>query len=192
MVFVWLALSRVSKLGGEFLPEFREGHFVLGVSSVPGTSLGEMRRIGEQVSKALLANPHIATIEQQIGRAELGEDTFGPHKSEFHVDLKPMSAEEEEGVAAEIKKILGDIPGIKFEVMTFLADRIGESISGQTAPVVVNVFGENLDDLDAKAAEVAKALESVPGAAEVEDISRRVRLPPRSLGTARGLRAASA
>ncbi len=173
VVFVGLALSRVSKLGGEFLPEFREGHFVLGVSSVPGTSLGEMRRIGEQVSKALLANPHIATIEQQIGRAELGEDTFGPHKSEFHVDLKPMSAEEEEGVAAEIKKILGDIPGIKFEVMTFLADRIGESISGQTAPVVVNVFGENLDDLDAKAAEVAKALESVPGAAEVE-----VKAPP--------------
>lgn len=173
VLFVGLVLSRVSKLGGEFLPEFREGHFVLGVSSVPGTSLAEMRRIGEQVSKALLANPRIATIEQQIGRAELGEDTFGPHKSEFHVDLKPTSAEEEEGMAVEIKKILGEIPGIKFEVMTFLADRIGESISGQTAPVVVNVFGENLDDLDAKAAEVAKALESVPGAAEVE-----VKAPP--------------
>ena len=174
LLFVVLALSRVSTLGGEFLPEFREGHFVLGVSTAPGASLGETRRIGEQISKALLSNPHIATVEQQIGRAELGEDTWGPHKSEFHVDLKAnLSADEEEGASAEIRKILEAVPGIQFEILTFLGDRIGESISGQTAPVVVNLFGENLDDLDAKAAEIAKALESVPGAAEVE-----VKAPP--------------
>jgi CzcA family heavy metal efflux pump len=173
LVFVLLALSRVSSLGGEFLPEFREGHFVLGVSTAPGASIAEMRRIGGQISTALLANPHIATVEQQIGRSELGEDTWGPHKSEFHVDLKPLTPEEEEGVSGEIRKILEAIPGIQFEIMTFLADRIGESISGQTAPVVVNLFGENLDQLDAKAAEIAKALQMVPGAAEVA-----VKAPP--------------
>jgi len=63
--------------------------------------------------------------------------------------------------------VLEAVPGIQFEILTFLGDRIGESMSGETAPVVVNLYGENLDDLDAKAAEVAKALESVPGAAEV-------------------------
>jgi CzcA family heavy metal efflux pump len=172
-LFVIVALSRVSSLGGEFLPEFREGHFVLGVSAAPGTSLPEMMRIGEQVSKALLANPHIATVEQQIGRAELGEDTWGPHQSEFHVELKPLTGREEAGVSGEIRAILQQIPGIQFEILTFLADRIGESISGETAPVVVNLFGENLDELDAKAAEVARVLASVPGAAEVE-----VKSPP--------------
>ncbi len=29
--------------------------------------------------------------------------------------------------------------------MTFLGDRISETISGETAPVVVNVFGDDLD-----------------------------------------------
>lgn len=173
VVFVAFALTRVSTLGGEFLPEFREGHFVLGVSTSPGASIGEMRRIGEQVSKALLANPHIATVEQQIGRAELGEDTWGPHRSEFHVELKPLSSGEEKGVADEIHHVLENVPGIQFEVLTFLSDRIGESISGETSPVVVNLFGENLDELDGKAAEVAYALESVTGAAEVE-----VKAPP--------------
>ena len=173
VLFVGLALSRVSQLGGEFLPEFREGHFVLGVSTAPGASLDEMRRIGEQVSKALLANPHIATVEQQIGRAELGEDTWGPHKSEFHVDLKPLTPDEEEGVSGEIRQVLENVPGIQFEILTFLGDRIGESISGETSPVVVNIFGENLDVLDEKAAEVAHALEGVPGAADVE-----VKSPP--------------
>ena len=173
LLFVVVALSRLSSLGGAFLPEFREGHFVLGVSAAPGTSLPEMLRIGKQVSDALLKNPHIATVEQQIGRAELGEDTWGPHKSEFHVELKPLSGEEEEGVSKEIREILQAVPGIQFEVLTFLTDRIGESISGETSPVVVNLYGENLDQLDVMAADVAKALESVPGAAEVE-----VKAPP--------------
>src|SRR5213079_2534337 len=125
---------------------------VLGVSTAPGASLDEMRRIGEQVSKKLLANPHIATVEQQIGRAELGEDTWGPNKSEFHVELKALSSDEEEAVSGEIRKILESVPGIQFEILTFLGDRIGESISGETSPVVVNLFGENLDELDTKAA----------------------------------------
>src|SRR5262249_54304102 len=94
-LFVVFALSRLPTLGGAFLPEFREGHFVLGVSAQPGTSLPEMMRIGKQISDALLKNPHIATVEQQVGRAELGEDTWGPHKSEFHVELRPLSGEEE-------------------------------------------------------------------------------------------------
>jgi len=175
----------IPQLGGEFLPEFREGHFVLGVSTAPGASIDEMRRIGEQVSKALLANPHIATVEQQIGRAELGEDTWGPHKSEFHVDLKPLTSDEAEGVSDEIRKTLENIPGIQFEILTFLGDRIGESISGETSPVVVNIFGENLDVLDQKAAEVARALEGVPGAAEVE-----VKSPPGAPRIAVRLRAA--
>ena len=173
LLFVVVALSRLSTLGGAFLPEFREGHFVLGVSAAPGTSLPEMLRIGKQISDALLKNPHIATVEQQVGRAELGEDTWGPHKSEFHVELKPLSGEEEEDVSKEIREVLKAVPGIQFEVLTFLTDRIGESISGETSPVVVNIFGENLDQLDVMAADVAKTLESVPGAAEVE-----VKAPP--------------
>lgn len=76
-------------------------------------------------------------------------------------------------MAAEIRQLLEAVPGIQFEVLTFLGDRIGESISGETAPVVVNVFGENLDDLDGKAAEVAAALQTVPGASQVE-----VKSPP--------------
>ena len=125
------------------------------------------------MSDALIKNPHIATVERQIGRAELGEDTWGPHKSEFHVELKPLSGEDEAVVSNEIRDILKAVPGIQFEVLTFLTDRIGESISGETSPFVVNLFGENLDQLDVMAADVARALESVPGAAEVE-----VKSPP--------------
>src|SRR6266850_3262006 len=162
-----LALTQLPTGKGGFLPEFREGHFVLQVFAAPGTSLPEMLRLGGQISADLLENKDIATVEQQVGRAELGEDPWGPHRSEFHVDLKPISAEEEEKVAGDIEEILKKFPGIQFEVMTFLGDRISETISGETAPVVVNIFGDDLDVLDAKAREVAAVLNSVPGQKDV-------------------------
>ena len=164
-----LALARLPFLGGEFLPEFREGHFVLAVSTAPGTSLPEMLRLGQRLSTELLRNGHIATVEQQIGRAEQGEDPWGPHRSEFHVELQPgLPGEVQAQVEEEIRAVLAKMPGIQFEVMTFLGDRIGESISGETSPVVVNVFGDNLDGLDGTAREVARVLATVPGAADVQ------------------------
>ena len=159
--------------GGAFLPEFREGHLVLQVSAASGTSLAETLRIGTRISEELLKNEHIATVEQQAGRAERGEDTWPPHRSEFHVELKPIIGKEEEKMADEIRDVLKKFPGIKFEVLTFLGDRIGETISGETAPVVVNIFGDDLDVLDAKAREVENVLNTVPGNADVQ-----VKAPP--------------
>ena len=169
------ALTRVPALlgKGEFLPEFREGHFVLQVFAAPGTSFPEMLRLGRQISDQLLKHKHIATVEQQVGRAELGEDPWGPHRCEFHVELKPQHGEEEEKIAEDIRAILQQFPGIQFEVMTFLGDRISESISGETQPVVVSIYGDDLDVLDAKAREVARVMAAVPGASEV-----KVKAPP--------------
>ena len=118
--------------------------------------------------------PAIATVEQQIGRAEQGEDTWGPHRSEFHVELEPVGGRDA-GNARPTRSatVLAGYPGLQSKVLTFLGDRIGETITGETAPVVVNVFGDDLDALDAKAREVARVLAAVPGAADVQ-----VKSPP--------------
>ena len=192
MFFVFVlcvgAIAVLPFFGGEFLPEFREGHFVLQVNAAPGTSLPEMLRIGKQISDKLLDDQRIATIEQQAGRAEAGEDPWGPHRCEFHVELKPgLDGEAEEQVMRDIRKLLEAIPGIQSEVMSFLGDRIGETITGETAAVVVNIFGDDLDLLDAKAKAVAAVLESVPGGKDVQVKSppgaprMAVRLRPESL-----------
>jgi CzcA family heavy metal efflux pump len=167
------AATRLPFFGGEFLPDFREGHYVLQLLSAPGTSLEETVRVGTQVSQRLLENTNILTVEQQVGRAELGEDPWGPHRSEFHIELKPLSGAEMAKMADEIRDVLKEFPGLQYEVVTFLGDRIGETLTGETAPVVVNVFGDDLDLLDAKAREVAKVLHSVRGAADV-----KVKSPP--------------
>jgi Cu/Ag efflux pump CusA len=90
LVALLIALAMVPLLAGEFMPTFREGHFVAQVSArVPGTSFGEMTSLGRRISAELLRLPFIATVEQQVGRAEQGEDTWGSERSEFHIELKP-------------------------------------------------------------------------------------------------------
>ena len=51
----------------------------------------------------------------------------------------------------QLRAILEDYPGIQSEVVTFLGDRISESLSGETAQVAVKVFGDDLDTLEATA-----------------------------------------
>lgn len=162
--------------GGELLPPFREGHFVLQVQAVPGTSLPAMMQIGGEITKQLLTKKEIATVELQAGRAAQGEDTWEPNRCEFHVELKDnIPGREQAKLMDEIRDILDAFPGIQSEVVTFLGDRISETITGETAPVVINVFGDDLDVIDAKAREVAQVLGNVPGAADVQ-----VKSPPGS------------
>lgn len=156
------------QMGGEFLPVMREEHFVIHVSMAPGTSLAEMRRLGAILSKEILKTPGVATVEQQIGRAEQGEDPWGPDRSEFHVELTKMPAHEEEIVENRLRELLTRVPGIQFDIMTFLGDRIGESLTGETAPFVVQIFGDDLAALDRTAKEAAAILRQVPGAVDVQ------------------------
>ena len=156
-------------LGGTFMPDFREGHFVMQVSSsIPGTSLDEMLKLGERISKEVLALPYVQSIEQQIGRAELGEDTWGPHRSEFHVELKPDATVDQSVAQEELRGILEHYPGIQSEVVTFLGDRISESLSGVNAQAVIKIFGDDLDVLDKSAGKVVAALANVKGIVELQ------------------------
>ena len=162
------ALATLPFFGGEFLPDFREGHFVVGITMAPGTSLPEMKRLGKQITADLLKIPEIQSVSEQIGRAEGGEDTWGPQQGEMHIELKPGGGGDQGKVQEAIREVLAEFPGVQSEVLTFLGDRIGETISGETAQVVVNIFGDDLDLLDEKATEVAAALNQVSGAADVQ------------------------
>jgi CzcA family heavy metal efflux pump len=169
IIMVVVALGALPFVGGTFMPDFREGHFVLQVSStITGTSLDEMLEVGKRVSADVLALPYVSTIEQQLGRAELSEDTWGPHRTEFHVELKPDATVDQSAAQEELRGILEKYPGVQSEVVTFLGDRIGESLSGETAQVAVKVFGDDLDALDAAGDKVVAVLGKVPGVVDLQ------------------------
>ena len=162
------SLAALPFFGGSFLPELKEGHYIVHMSAIPGTSIAESLRLGRQATAELLRLPFVRAVSQRVGRAEKADDTNGTHYSEFEVDLKPLSGAAAEFAQADLRNALASIPGANFAVKTFLTERVEETLSGYTASVVVNVYGDDLDTLDAEAQRVAQALRQVPGAAEVQ------------------------
>jgi CzcA family heavy metal efflux pump len=162
------AIATLPFFGATFLPEFREGHYLIHMSAVPGTSLDESFRLGAEVTRALRRDPRVRSVAQRIGRAELSEDTWGTHYTEFEVDLVPLTGGDAETVQDDLRAILAGFPGVNFAIRGFLAERIEETLTGSTAELVVRIFGDDLDSLDVAARRVAETLGGIRGAADVQ------------------------
>ncbi len=160
-------------LDSKFLPELREGHYIIHTSSIPGTSLQESIRIGSKLTEQFMAQPGIESVSQWAGRAERGADTYGSHYSEYEVRLEAMSSAAQQQIKDRLRSILADFPGILFEANTFLTERIDETISGYTSPVVVNIYGNDLNQLDVQAQKIAGIMRDISGATDVQ-----LRSPP--------------
>jgi len=157
--------SALPFLGGEFLPDFRESNFVLFMAGKPDSSLPESVRVGGHLAEELQQIPGVVSIAQQIGRANLSEDTWGPNVSEVWVMIDDGA--DYDSTLNEIRERVDQIPGYQFQVKQFLRERIDEVLTGTKADVVIRVVGPELPVLRAKAAEISQAIESIDG---VEDL----------------------
>lgn len=106
--------------GRGLIPELKEGHFVVHLATVPGTSIEGSLQVGARIADALLKLPEVRSVAQRAGRAEESEDTFGPHYSELEVALKPgLSGDDTEKAEADIRRTLAGFVGVSASVMTF-------------------------------------------------------------------------
>jgi len=167
-VLLAISLAATGFFGGSFLPDLKEGHLILHLSTLPGTSLDQSIALGKTVTRELLQLPSVRSVSQRAGRAEQSEDTWGSHYSEFDIDFKPLSGEEMESAETEISERLEQIPGATFSLKPFLTERIEESMTGSTADVIVKLFGEDLDVLDSQAQILAQRVASIRGAQDVQ------------------------
>ncbi len=118
--------------------------------------------------------PGVKSVAEQIGRAENGQDPDTPNKSEFEVQIDPQKGHTASDIDAAIRDVFDDYPNQLVEIYSVLAERIGETLSGESAPFSVSVFGADLDVDDKAAADIAEVLEKVPGSGTV-----RLVVPPR-------------
>jgi CzcA family heavy metal efflux pump len=155
-------------LDSSFLPELREGNITVHMTAIPGTSLEESLRLGDRLTQALLQVPFVRSVAQRVGRAELGTDTMGTHESEIDVNLQAIKGTQVQASQDQIRRILAEVPGAVLTSNSFLTERINETLSGYGAAVAVNVFGNDLDQLDREAAQIARILAATPGGTEVQ------------------------
>lgn len=160
------AAAAMPFLGGSFLPRFHEGQFIVHMSAAPGTSLEESLRLGRPVMRALMRDPDVRYVAQTVGTTERAADLGGTGDSEFDVSLAP--GVDALGAEARIRKMLRGFPGVRFDINSFLKERINETMSGNPAPVAIEVFGGSQRRIDEAARRVAQVLAGQPGARRVK------------------------
>lgn len=162
-------------LPSSFLPEFHESNLVMQMAAPPGTSLAESVRMGKQVSLALKQLPGVVSVAQFAGRAELSEDTWGPEASEFHLTLDPRLEHYAE-ITEQVRARLEAMPGLSFNVLSYLKERMEEVMSGTTAQIAVKIFGPDLARLRTFGDKAAAMMRELPQVVDVY-IEPQVEIP---------------
>jgi CzcA family heavy metal efflux pump len=180
-MLIALGLGLFPLLKSQFIPALHEGHYIMHMTTVPGTSEQESLRIGKKVSARIRDIRGVKSVVQWVGRAPNGADTFGTHYSEFEIEIGAVSGPKQRRILREIREELsgesvdsdGDgvaeagFVGVNFAINTFLTERIEETISGYAASTVINIYGNDLDALDRDAQAIAAVIRSTTGAADV-------------------------
>jgi CzcA family heavy metal efflux pump len=168
------SLIAVNSMGRNFLPEFNEGALVVGLVTVPGTSLAQSDELAHLVEETLMRHPEIAAIGRRTGRAEEDEHVQGVEASEIDLTLD-MDAPARLGLPKRskaellqaLRADLAIIPGVQATFGQPISHRIDHMLSGTRASIAVKVFGDSLETLKSLATQVEDLMRGIPGVVDL-------------------------
>ncbi|MET0466375.1 MAG: CusA/CzcA family heavy metal efflux RND transporter [Chitinophagaceae bacterium] len=166
IIFI-IALFIFSKLGGEFIPQLREGDYAFHCILPQGTSLTQSVETSMQASRIIKSFPEVKMVVGKTGSAEVPTDPMPPEATDLIIVLKPQqewtTTTDYDELAAMIKEKLEVIPGVFFEANQPIQMRFNELMTGVRQDVAVKIFGENIDTLASLASRAALVIQSVKG-----------------------------
>lgn len=153
------------RAGKEFLPPFNEGTLTIAVALPPGSSLEQSREVGGSVEKAILGIEGVKSVARRTGRAEEDEHANGVNVSELEVDIDLTGGKEKDEIIAEIKDAFADLnlQGANVSIGQPISHRIEHLLSGVRAPLVIKLFGSDLDELQTYGQRIRDMLADIPG-----------------------------
>ncbi len=160
-------------LGVEFVPRLEEGNIIIETRNLPSISLPEAVKVSTNIERAIKNVPEITTVVCRTGRPDLATDPMGVYQTDVYVMLKPRerwrSGMTKEKLVDELRQLLAEqVPGANFNFTQLIAMRVDELVSGVRSDVAVKIFGDDLDVLTEKAAEVEKVLQTVKGQTDLQ------------------------
>ncbi|MCF6341238.1 MAG: CusA/CzcA family heavy metal efflux RND transporter, partial [Bacteroidales bacterium] len=163
-----------SRMGAEFMPQLDEGDFAFQAFLKPGTSLSEVKKASTRLEQIIIGNfpDEIESIQSRIGVADLPTDPMPLDIADIFVILKPQEQWTKVSSKAElvekVKEMVTVLPGINFEFTQPIEMRFNELLTGIREDVAIKFYGDDLDVLADKAAEIAKLVAGVEGVAGVK------------------------
>ncbi len=166
-----VSLFLVTRLGSEFIPIMDEGSFDMDIAMLPGVSLAKAQEVNGQAAAKLKKFDELDVVVGRIGQTGVALDTRGVDKTGYVGVFKPKNEWKrdisKEALTNEMREALETIPGISFGFSQPIQCRIDELVAGTRAQLIVKLFGDDLDILRDKSAEIAKVLSTVRGGTDL-------------------------
>jgi cobalt-zinc-cadmium resistance protein CzcA len=168
-----LGLWLIGRTGSEFIPRLSEMAIVINTVRLAGVSLDESVRYGTQLEKLIRDEfpDEVRDVWTRTGTAEVATDPMGIEVSDVFITLRPRTewkkARTQDELVAKLDQALEGMPGMRAVFSQPIEMRINEMVAGIRADLGVKLFGDDLEVLKAKAAEVESVLQSIPGSADL-------------------------
>jgi Cu/Ag efflux pump CusA len=176
-------------MGTSLLPSFKDRDVLVHLDGRPGTSNPRMTRIAADVSRRLRALPGVEDVGAHVGRAVTGDQIVDVNSGEVWASVD--SDADYDATVAAIEDVVRRVPGVERDVVTYSTQKLRDvgaldeghnpvrsngldTLTGSDRPLVVRVYGQDLDVLSREATKVRRVLSAIDGV-----VDPRVELPPR-------------
>ncbi|KRE73262.1 MULTISPECIES: efflux RND transporter permease subunit [Micrococcaceae] len=161
-------------LGSSLFPTFKERDFLMHWVSQPGTSAAEEYRISQRGCEEFLKVPGVLNCGTHIGQAFTADEIVGVNAGEHWISID-RHANYDETLAA-VQDVVNGYPGLHRDVQTYLKERIEEVLTGASEPILVRVYGDDLNVLREQAQRVKDILDGIHGTQDAH-VSLEVEVP---------------
>jgi cobalt-zinc-cadmium resistance protein CzcA len=167
VVLLLTSFMLVPFLGKSFIPTLKEGSITPSIIRMPSISLNEAIQIDMKVMKIVSQVPGVSKAVSLLGRGESPADPTAPNESNPIVSIDPNSDRTQIEIEEDIRKALGNLPGVQIVMNQPIAQRVDEMLTGVRSQLAIKIFGDDLNDLKRLSEEVAKVVKQVPGARDI-------------------------
>ncbi len=168
-----VSLVVASRFGVEFVPKLDEGDIAVQAIRLPSVSLETSLEMTLAMERTLKKFPQVDSVISKTGRPEIANDPMGVHQTDILIRMKPVSEWPE-----KIDKVLlvehmqtaleKDVPGNSFSFTQPIELRVQELVAGVRSDVGLSLYGDDLPTLKIEGDKIVRALNQVPGAADVQ------------------------
>src|SRR5580700_4301812 len=169
VIFALLAVvGLAATVGRDFLPDLDEGALWLQVQMPTGVSLNKASDMASDLRRAILKYPEVSYVVTQTGRNDDGTDPWTMSHIEAPVGLKPYdtwpSGESKKQFVDRLAAGLNqDLPGYDIGISQPIIDGVNDMIGGAHSPLVIKIYGDDLDQLRSVGGQIVNVLYGIAG-----------------------------
>lgn len=173
LLLLGVSIAAFTRMGGEFIPQLDEGDIAFHSILKPGSSLSETIETTTKIEGIIKSQfPEAIHVISRIGVADVPTDPMPMDIADCFIILRPQSewtsAKTKAELVEKIKASVSHVIGVNFEFTQPIEMRFNELVTGVREDIAIKLFGEDLDILAIKAAEIGKIVAGIQGVGDMK------------------------